>query len=168
VTVRSLLAAAALIAAVGGCGGGGTGPTWPGGALTGLDGTPVTVEGPAVVNFWSPDCAPCAAEMPALERAHRRAGGQVRIVGVDVLGDADRARAFAARSGATYALVADPGGRLRQALGVLSLPTTVFLAPGGRVEATHAGTLTDAGLDRALARIAPAATGRDGAVNSGS
>ena len=61
-----------------------------------------------VVNFWGSWCKPCREEMPALQAAYERYGGDVVFVGVGVkLDKDDEARAFAEEFGITYPIGRD-------------------------------------------------------------
>lgn len=88
-----------------------------------------------VLNFWATWCAPCVAEMPALDRLRARMAGR----GIEVLalssdrGGAPVVRAFFAKHGITHLPVAiDQGLRAARALDVQGLPTTVLIDGAGR------------------------------------
>jgi thiol-disulfide isomerase/thioredoxin len=100
-----------------------------------------------VLNFWGSHCPPCRREAPALARvaAELRARGDV-LVGLSVdptpLAEAVRAgRAF----GMNYSLALAPEAAL-DAYRVRVLPTTVIIAPGGRVARTIVGEVDEARL----------------------
>ena len=116
---------------------------------------------PVVLNFWAGRCPPCQAEMPAFQRVADEYAGRVIVVGVDVgsftsLGTHDDARVLLRDLGirypAAYAVDASPL-RLYQ---VVNMPTTVFLAPEGRIIQRVGGVLTEAqlrdGVQQLLAR----------------
>ena len=95
-------------------------------ALGELRGTPV------VVNVWASWCGPCREEAPLLAAAHRTYGDRVRFLGVDVLDESDSARAFMHRYGWSYPSVYDPTGAIRDGLGLLGQPVTLFYDAAGR------------------------------------
>jgi peroxiredoxin len=111
-----------------------------------------------VLNFWATWCAPCEAEMPALQRVY--AAGAVDGVPVEIIGvgskvrDTDeQARAFAQALGVTYPIARDSAGdtlyrgAIGQAFGQQDfLPLTIVIRPDGVVSAVHYGELDEAGL----------------------
>ncbi len=88
----------------------------PGFRLPALDGRVVDLASfrgqVVVVNFWATWCPPCVEEMPSLEKLHRALGPEGLVV-LGVSGDEDEAalRQFVQRTGVTFAILRDPGGR---------------------------------------------------------
>lgn len=107
---------------------------------------------PVLIDFWAPDCAPCVAELPQLERLARAAAGRYTLVGVAMAySDPDALRAIAARAGITYPLVWDRDGRIAQAFGgVRVTPTQVLIGADGRIQARVEGGLAGPLLQQAL------------------
>jgi cytochrome c biogenesis protein CcmG/thiol:disulfide interchange protein DsbE len=65
-----------------------------------------------VVNFWATWCPPCVEEMPSLERLHRTLGGEgLAVLGVSIDEDGAALAAFVRRTGVTFPILRDPGGR---------------------------------------------------------
>jgi thiol-disulfide isomerase/thioredoxin len=91
---------------------------------------------PALVVFASPGCVACrTAQEPAVQVLSEQLGGALRVLHVDI-----RERPAAAR-----------------AFKILTAPSTVILAPDGRVEAVNQGF---AGVDVLRAQVSAAAGGR--------
>ena len=109
--------------------------------LTQLRGTPV------VVNVWAAWCGPCKAEAPLLHAASQTYGDRVQFLGVDILDSLDGARGFIADHGLTYPSVFDPSGAIRDSLGMIGQPVTVFYDVQGNVAMTYEGQLTQTALD---------------------
>ena len=86
---------------------------------------------PVLVNIWASWCGPCRQEAPFLAAANRTYGDRVRFVGVDILDERGSARDFIRASGWTYPSVYDPSGAIRDALGVIGQPATLFYDADG-------------------------------------
>jgi thiol-disulfide isomerase/thioredoxin len=109
-----------------------------------------SLRGPAVVNLWASWCAPCRAELPALQRYADQRTGRVHVLGVVTGDQPERAAALATDLRLRFPALADPDGRLRAALGGLGLPVTLFVDAAGRVRYVH----TTGALDQPeLARL---------------
>ncbi len=112
--------------------------------LTQLRGTPV------VVNVWASWCGPCKAESPLLRSAHSTYGDRLQFLGVDILDSLGGARSFLAEQRVTYPSVFDPSGAIRDSLGMIGQPVTVFYDAGGQVVSTWDGQLSQAALNRGI------------------
>ncbi len=87
-----------------------------------------------LVNFWATWCAPCVAEMPALQRLRERlAPRRVEVVAVNFQENAARIAPFVERLGLTFPVVRDHDGTLRTAWNVTVFPTTFVVGPDGRI-----------------------------------
>ncbi|HEY3023360.1 MAG TPA: TlpA disulfide reductase family protein [Actinomycetota bacterium] len=122
--------------------------------LAQLKGTPV------VVNVWAAWCGPCRAEAPDLASASRSYGSRVQFVGVDILDTRSSARGFMAEYGWSYPSVFDPTAEIRDRLGFVGQPDTVFYDADGRIAMTWPGPLTPAVLAKGIDRILPSGQAR--------
>lgn len=104
--------------------------------LEDLRGTPV------VVNVWASWCGPCRVEAPALAQAATDHGGKIQFLGLDVLDARPDARAFIAEFGWPYPSLFDRTGAIRDRLGLVGQPVTVFYDAGGALVDTHVGPIT--------------------------
>jgi len=96
----------------------------------------VTLQGkPVIVNFWASWCLPCKAEMPALEKIHRRYASQVVVLGVNVAAKDHQpsARRFLKENGITFPVVWDWDDSVAALYRVDALPTTFFIDSYGRI-----------------------------------
>ncbi|MGH2572609.1 MAG: TlpA family protein disulfide reductase [Actinomycetota bacterium] len=106
---------------------------------------------PVVVNIWASWCGPCQVESPNLVEAARRHGTEVQFLGVDILDQRTPARAFIREEGYPYPSVFDPTGEIRDRLGYIGQPVTIFYDAAGRKVAEWSGAI---GLPELLDRIA--------------
>ncbi|MEX2276041.1 MAG: TlpA disulfide reductase family protein [Actinomycetota bacterium] len=117
--------------------------------LAQLKGTPV------VVNLWGSWCAPCRQEAPDLKAAAERYGDRVQFIGVDMLDERTSAASFIREAGWSYPSVFDPDGAIRDSLGFLGQPVTIFYdADGQRVDDWQGPIPPEqlrAGIEKALA-----------------
>jgi cytochrome c biogenesis protein CcmG/thiol:disulfide interchange protein DsbE len=97
---------------------------------------------PLVLNVWASWCGPCRKEMPGFQQVYLEAKDKVTFLGLDSRDVVDAARRFAAQTGVTYRLAADPQGQAASKLGVAALPTTVFIGADGTLRGRHVGALT--------------------------
>ncbi|HEY7660860.1 MAG TPA: TlpA disulfide reductase family protein [Actinomycetota bacterium] len=166
--LRTLVAAAVLVVVAVSCSGSGDGPSGDSGSLPSdpealpeftlaryermiedLRGTPV------VVNVWASWCGPCRQEAPHLAAAAAE-HDDIQFVGVDILDERESAREFIREFGWSYPSVFDPPGAIRDGLGLLGQPVTLFYDASGELVATWTGALSESVLDERLAEITSA------------
>lgn len=109
---------------------------------------------PVVVNFFAAWCVPCRKELGVLEAAHRRAGGAIAFVGVDVADSRSAASDLLDATGVTFPAGYDPDKVVAGRYGVQGLPTTVFVDAAGLVVGVEKGELNEAALRRWTGRLA--------------
>jgi thiol-disulfide isomerase/thioredoxin len=97
---------------------------------------------PVVVNVWASWCGPCRLEAPELAKVAAEYEGRVRFLGIDVLDARPDARAFIQEFGWTYPSLFDRTGEIRDSLGLIGQPHTLFYAANGTLVDTHLGTIT--------------------------
>lgn len=108
---------------------------------------------PVVLSFFASWCDGCQAEMGTMSGLAGRAGGRVRIIGIDVSDEPSAARSLLARNHITYPVGVDAGYRTAQTYRLVGLPTTVYLDARHRVVGTTVGPLTAAVGDSWLATL---------------
>lgn len=111
-----------------------------------------------LVNFWASWCPPCRAENPTLLAL--KAEG-IRIIGVNMMDDADKASAFLTEDGNPFDAIAfDPKGKTRLDWGVTAPPETFIIRGDGSVAYKFIGPMVGSDyeqrfrpeLDKALGR----------------
>ncbi|MCA9634946.1 MAG: TlpA family protein disulfide reductase [Myxococcales bacterium] len=99
-----------------------------------------------LLNLWATWCAPCRAELPALERLHRRFQGRgFTVLGVSVDSERSEAavRAMVREVPVTYPVLLDPAARAAEALGATGYPTSILVGRDGVVRWRSVGALRD-------------------------
>ncbi|HZD18686.1 MAG TPA: TlpA disulfide reductase family protein [Actinomycetota bacterium] len=111
---------------------------------------------PVLVNVWASWCGPCRQEAPHLVAAHADYGDRVQFLGVDILDSREAARGFMREAGWTYPSVFDPAGAIRDGLGLIGQPVTLFYDAAGELVDTWVGPIPLAELTHRLDRIVAA------------
>jgi thiol-disulfide isomerase/thioredoxin len=102
-----------------------------------------------VVNFFSSWCTPCITEMPDFEAVHQELGDKVTFVGMNygLGGETEKgARDIVERTGVTYDVGRDLDGALLEALGGVTMPTTVLIAADGEIADVRSGAVSEGKL----------------------
>ncbi|MBU2767417.1 redoxin [Acidithiobacillus ferrivorans] len=98
-----------------------------------------------LINFWSPDCPPCVAEIPVLNGLQKWLGGaHFTVLGVAVAGNAPIVVAQAkSRYGIIYPVYVDSSGGVSRLLGGVTLTPTSLLVNGqGRIVGRYVGAIS--------------------------
>jgi len=119
-----------------------------------LKGTPV------VVNLWGSWCGPCRTEAPLFKKAAEQYGNHVQFLGIDILDAKPSARKYMDEFGLTFPSVYDPsgGGDIRNQLGYIGQPDTLFYDASGKLVADRAGVIDEHDLIAGIAMIYPGLT----------
>lgn len=126
-------------------------------AVRDIAGEPVLLQDlagkPLVINLWATWCPPCRREMPVLAAA-QQANPDIRFVFINQGEGQHLVEKFLAQQQLSLDNnLLDSGGRVGQAIGSLSLPTTLFYSADGLLKNNHLGELSHASLKHALRHI---------------
>ncbi len=100
-----------------------------------------------MVNIWASWCPPCRKELPAFQRLHERADGQLRVIGVNSRDSREGAQSIGEDFGVRFPMLVDQGEAVQRALRRNAVPLTVFVdARGGVRHIDSSGALDDARL----------------------
>jgi cytochrome c biogenesis protein CcmG, thiol:disulfide interchange protein DsbE len=86
-----------------------------------------------VLNFWSPHCAPCIAEMPSLVQLQKQMGDKITVVGVAVDATNDEYHAFLQKHGIDFLTVLDSAKDSYNLYGATGYPETTIIDRNGMV-----------------------------------
>ena len=117
-------------------------PTQPAGEFLSGAGEPITLAdlrgAPTLVNIWATFCAPCVAEMPALDRLAARYDGRLNVAPISIDQDTGAARAsdavkdFYQQHGlGTLEIYLDPYWAVASFVEAPGLPTTILYSAAG-------------------------------------
>lgn len=86
------------------------------------------------LNFWATWCAPCVAEMPAMQRlADEFSDDGLSVVAVNVREDHERVRQFVDRLELEYTILLDVEGQVTRDYNIRGYPTTVIIDRDGEL-----------------------------------
>ena len=96
-----------------------------------------------LVNIWATWCPPCRAEMPSMEKLHKKLDGtDFRIAAVSVDGDPFHPEesqppagimAFANGLGLTFDILHDPSGAIRRSYDIFGVPESYLIDRNGLI-----------------------------------
>jgi peroxiredoxin len=96
-----------------------------------------------LLNVWATWCAPCEAEMPAMQRLHDELSPHgLRVVAVSVdIGSSEKVDAWAAERGLTFEILHDPAGRIERLYQTTGVPESFVIDRQGTIVKKVIGAL---------------------------
>lgn len=92
------------------------------------------------LDFWASWCAPCRQSFPWMNELQAKYGAQgFQIIGVNLDAKKEDANKFLESTPARFMLAFDPSGATPRSYGVKGMPTSVLIAPDGKVIFEHRG-----------------------------
>ena len=106
-----------------------------------------------VLNFWTTWCEPCREEIPALDAFHRRFGGRLAVVGVNVREPLPTVRQFVEEFAMGYPVVRDADGKVAERYRVRGFPESWLVDEHGILRRLWLGPLTFEALEQAYREL---------------
>ena len=103
------------------------------------------ITGPVIINLWASWCEPCQQELPAFREYHDHTPGAVPVLGVATRDSQAGAQTAVTDHQLDFPILWDQDGLLLRAVGVVLLPATVVVAPGGRIAYVYNSKPLDVG-----------------------
>ena len=95
------------------------------------------------LDFWASWCAPCQAALPALEELRKEfPADQFAVIAVNVDQDPEKALRLLEKHKIGYPSASDPEGKLPDAFGLKTMPTSYLIDRQGVVRLVHPGFRT--------------------------
>ncbi len=113
---------------------------------------------PVVLNFWAGLCPPCRAEMPAFQRIYDEYNEDFILLGIDVgpftgLGTNEDGIRLLEELGITYPTASVPDDQLVRDYGVVSMPTTIFIAADRTILRRWVGPLNETTMEELVLEL---------------
>jgi thiol-disulfide isomerase/thioredoxin len=92
------------------------------------------------VDFWASWCVPCLKAVPALEKLRQEfPASDFQVIAINLDQDPERGRKFLADHPIGYPSASDPAGKLPEAFGLQTMPTSYLIDRAGVVRYVHRG-----------------------------
>lgn len=112
---------------------------------------------PVLVNLWASWCAPCKAEMPAMQKVYEAYGEQgftILAVNTTFQDTRESALTFAGEQGLTFPILFDLDGSVSQQYLVRAMPTSFFVDQEGIIRrAVFGGPMPEALLRAEIEKL---------------
>ncbi|HYD81704.1 MAG TPA: TlpA disulfide reductase family protein [Paucimonas sp.] len=92
------------------------------------------------LDFWASWCGPCKRSFPWMNELQSRFGARgLQVIAVNLDAKREDADRFLAATNARFPIAFDPAGATARAYAIKGMPSSVLIAPDGRVILKHAG-----------------------------
>lgn len=92
------------------------------------------------VDFWASWCAPCLTSLPLYNELYHKYRDQgLEIVAINVDNPIEDGLDFLLDTPLDFLIPADPDGESAELFGVIGMPTSYLISPGGEVTLVHMG-----------------------------
>ena len=108
---------------------------------------------PLVLSFWFTRGGDCENQQDVFERAYRDYEGRVNFLAVDVRDEREEVRRLIEERNWTHPVGLDRDGALANLYRVGGCPTFVYAFPGGILQSTSIGELTDEQFSTRVERL---------------
>lgn len=119
---------------------------------------------PLVLSFWFTKGGDCEAAQDVFESAYRRFGDQVNFLAIDVRDEPDEVRRLIAERNWTHPVGLDRDGALSNLYRIGGCPSFVYAYPGGILQGTSIGELSEAELAAEVEELIAASRKREEAL----
>jgi hypothetical protein len=116
---------------------------------------------PLVLSFWFTKGGDCEAEQDVFETVYRRFGDRVNFLAIDVRDEPDEVRRLISERHWTHPVGLDRDGALSNLYRVGGCPSFVYAYPGGILQGTSIGELTEAELTKRVNELVAASRKRE-------
>ncbi|PLS14699.1 alkyl hydroperoxide reductase [Bacillus sp. M6-12] len=124
--------------------------------LSDLDGNTVKLSAlkgkKVMLNFWATWCPPCKEEMPAMQKFYKQTNSDEVILSVNIDPEND-VKGFAQKTGITFPIVLDQGGKVQKSYQVISIPTTYFIDSKGIIREKFIGAMTKEEMESKMGNL---------------
>jgi thiol-disulfide isomerase/thioredoxin len=119
---------------------------------------------PLVLSFWFTKGGDCEAEQDVFERAYRRFRERVNFLAIDVRDEPDEVRRLISERRWTHPVGLDRDGALSNLYRIGGCPSFVYAYPGGILQGTSIGELSEGELAKRIDELIAASRKREDAL----
>jgi hypothetical protein len=116
---------------------------------------------PLVLSFWFTRGGDCENQEDVFERAYRRFKDQINFLAIDVRDSDTEVRKLIAQHHWTHPIGLDRDGALSNLYRIGGCPTFIYVYPGGVLQSTSIGELSDSAFDARVNRLMASSNQRD-------